>query len=261
MSKYKPYSRRALRTMFGTWVRRNWRLISLMTAGAVGVLIFESVLMTWLWHVPGKGYVLGLTHATIVAAFIQVICTSFLASNREAIWHLRGAWGEENTRSELQRAKRKRLIWGSIDSVNLSTGDIDHIVVTRSGGLVVLDSKWRTEPVTNPSELAQSAAKVKLRTEALTRSLLKNERGNHRAAGSAVPVVPAVVLWGPAQHDLPSHAESDGIRFVSGKNLISWIGDLEGQPIEKFAARDLLRRLDDFRASAWTQPSRVTGHR
>jgi hypothetical protein len=255
MSRYQPYSRRALRAMFKTWVRQNRRLLALMAAGVVVLLAFETAVIALLWNLPGRGYVLGLTHAAIVAAFIQIVGTTFLANKREAIWHLRGAWGEENTRDELKRAKRKRLIWGSIDSVNLGTGDIDHLVVTRSGGLVVLDSKWRTVAVTDPADLARSASKVKLRAEGVARSILRSGRGSHRAPGHSVTVLSAVVLWGPAQHDIPPNAESAGIPFVGGKRLVAWLRDLQGQPIEKSAAQDLLRQLEEFRASAWSQPT------
>lgn len=253
MSKYLPYSRRALRTMFKAWARHNRRLLALMAIAMVALLALETLMIGLLWHLPGRGYVLGLMHAGIVAAFIQVVAVTFLASRREAIWHLRGAWGEENTREELKRAKRKGLIWGSIDSVNLSSGDIDHLVVTRSGGLVALDSKWRTEPVTDPAELARSAAKVKLRAEGVARSHLRSIRGSHRAAGHSVTVLPAVVLWGPAQHELPPNAQSAGIRFIGGKRLVRWLAELEGQPVDRIEAEDLLRQLEEFRASAWSQ--------
>jgi hypothetical protein len=114
--------------------------------------------------------------------------------------------------------------------------------------------------VTDPADLARSASKVKLRAEGLARSILRSGRGNHRASGHSVTVLSAVVLWGPAQHDLPPHAESAGIRFVGGTGLVAWLRDLQGQPIDKSAAEDLLRQLERFRASAWTQPT-PTFHR
>lgn len=52
---------------------------------------------------------------------------------------IRGAYGEDQTRTELQRAQRAGLVWAWIDSVSLQRGDIDHIVVTRRGGVVALD--------------------------------------------------------------------------------------------------------------------------
>jgi hypothetical protein len=249
--RYQPYSRRALRALFRRWAANNRRVLWSISAVAAALVVVETVIFTTFWHLPGRAYLLGVMHTAIVAAIAHLINTMFLTNNREAIWHLRGAWGEENTRDELQRAKRKGLVWGSIDSVNLGTGDIDHLVVTRDGGLIVLDSKWRTESVTDPSDMVRSAEKVKMRAEALARTLLRSERGSHRAAVNAVPVTPAVVLWGPSQQDLPDNATSRDISFVGGRRLLEWIAQRQGDPVDKAAAADLLRQLKEFRASAW----------
>lgn len=251
MSKFDPYSRRALRAMFWAWAARNRRLLVTMTAVILALLVLQTAILTLWWQSPAKWYLLGLVHAALIGAFAFTIGSTFLAHNTAAIWHLRGAWGEDATRNELKRAKRKRVIWGSVDSVNLQIGDIDHFVVTRRGGLIVIDSKWRTETVTDPTEMARAAAKVKLRAEALARTVLQSERGAHRAAENPVVVLPAVVLWGPAQHALPDDAQSAGIQFVGGRRLVAWLDALDGQPIDKHAAADLLRQLKDRRASAW----------
>ena len=103
-----------------------------------------------------------------MAAYLHALQSAFLASDGEAIWHLRGAWGEENTRSELQRARRKRLIWGWVDSISLRAGDLDHLVVTRHGGLVAVDSKWRNR-ASDTVDMARAADKARLRAEALAR--------------------------------------------------------------------------------------------
>jgi hypothetical protein len=251
MSKFQPYSRRALRGLFWSWSTRNRRLLARMGVVVVIVLILMTVALTAWWTSAARWYVLGFIHAAFLGAFAHIVSTTFLAHNRDAIWLLRGAWGEDNTRSELQRAKRKRLIWGWVDSVNFQTGDIDHLVVTRRGGLVAIDSKWRTEPVTDQVEMARSAQKVKLRAEAVARTLLRGERGTHRAATNPLSVLPAIVLWGPSQHEVPDQAQSSGIDFIGGRRLLTWLEQIDGQPIDKDAAADLLRRLEEFRASAW----------
>jgi len=127
---------------------------------------------------------------------------AFLAHDREAIWHLRGAWGEDNTRNELQRAKRNRLIWGWVDSITLQAGDLDHLVVTRHGGLVAIDSKWRNQHTADDAlDMARGASKARLRVEGLAQTLLLSQRGGarHRARSNALTVRPVVVLWGAAQ--------------------------------------------------------------
>ena len=253
MSKFRPYSRRALRALFWAWATRHRQLLVRMASVIVFLLILPTVLLSATWTSPFKWYVLGVMHAATLCAFGFLVTMTFLAHSGEAIWHLRGAWGEDATRDELQRAKRRRIIWGWIDSVNLQDGDIDHLVLTRRGGLVAIDSKWRTASATDQVEMVRSAQKVRMRAEALAHTLLGSERGAHRAASNPLTILPAIVLWGPSQREVPDHARSAGIDFVGGQRLLGWLGELEGQPIDKDAAADLLRRLEKFRASAWDQ--------
>lgn len=174
---------------------------------------------------------------------------AFLANDREAIWHLRGAWGEDNTRSELQRARRKRLIWGWVDRIDLRAGDLDHLVVTRRGGLVAIDSKWRNEE-NDTVDMAQAAHRILLRPEALARTVLKAERSaRHRGTANPLRVVPIVVLWGRAQHLVPGRAQVNGIDFVSGRRFLGWLRTLEGEPVDKSVARDVIERLEEYRGS------------
>jgi hypothetical protein len=206
---------------------------------------------TWKW------YVLGLLHAAIAAAFLFLLHSAFLAHDRSAILHVRGAWGEENTRSELARAKRKRLIWGWVDSVTLENGDIDHLVVTRAGGLVAIDSKWRNHTDAADREaMARAAHRVRLRAEGLVQTLLKRERGNHRAKTNPAQVTPLLVLWGAAQHSVPDGAKVDGIDVVGGRRLIAWLKHRDDELIDERAARDVITRLEQFRASAWETGNR-----
>jgi hypothetical protein len=159
--------------------------------------------------------------------------------------------GEDNTRSELQAAKRKRLIWGWVASITLQSGDIDHLVLTRRGGLVAIDTKGRTG-ANDVFDRARAAHRAKSRAEALARTLLTRERGaRHRSKDNPLSVTPVVVLWGAAQHTLPEDARCDGIEFIPGRSLKSWLAALDGEPVSKTEAADLHQRLENFRASAW----------
>lgn len=60
-----------------------------------------------------------------------------------------------------------------------------------------------------------------------------------------------VVLWGAAQHDVPDGATVDGIDFTAGQRLLAWLTDLEGDPVTKAAAADVVDRLEHFRAATW----------
>ena len=256
--RYDAFSRRELRARFRAWIGRNRTLLALAVGGATTLLVFETVLILWL--VPDsswKWYVLGVLHAAIMASFSYLLHSAFLAHDREAILHLRGAWGEENTRSELQTARRKRLIWGWVDSVTLQNGDIDHLVVTRSGGLVAIDSKWRNHTDAADREaMARAALKVRLRAEGLMRTLLTRERGAHRANATTAHVTPLLVLWGAAQHSVPEGAQVDGIDVVGGRRLVVWLKARVGEAIDEDAARDIITRLEGFRAGAWEQSKR-----
>lgn len=252
MNRYKPYSRREFRQRFHGWMRRNAKLVWALSAGFVGLIalgtvgyamLLPSTRFTW-WMV-------GVFQATIVAIYFHTLNAAFLGHDREAIRHLRGAWGEENTRGELQRAKRKRLIWGWVDSVSFQIGDVDHLVVTRRGGLVAVDSKWRSD-AGDTVDMARAAKRAGLRAEALARTLISTERrAHHRAKTNPLPVTPVVVLWGAAQHDVPDGAQVDGIEFVGGRHFLEWLTKLDGQLVTKSAACEVVTQVKDYRASAW----------
>jgi hypothetical protein len=253
VTKYRPYPRRAYRRLFRSWAKRNVNLIAMSAAVMLAIVVAESAVLLWLFP-NGRftWWVLGVVQATVVGICLHLLNAAFLAHDAEAIWQLRGAWGEEATREQLLTAKRKRLIWGWVDSINLQSGDIDHLVITRQGGLVAIDSKWRSQ-AHDTADMARDARKVKLRAEALAGSLLKAERSAHRARGTAITVTPLVVVWGATQHDVPEQACIADIDFVGGRRLVKWLAQLTGDPVDKTAATDVLRRLETFRATAWSE--------
>ncbi|WP_166389735.1 nuclease-related domain-containing protein [Nocardioides ochotonae] len=252
MSKHHPYSRLEFRRRLKFWLRRNVGAVAGLTTGfVVSVGIIVVVLVTVMPESSFTWWLLGCLPTALIAAYLHLLHLAFLAHDAEAIWHVRGAWGEDNTRDELQRAKRKRLVWDWVDSVGLQIGDIDHLVVTRNGGLVAIDSKWRST-IKDATEMARAAQKVRLRAEGLTRDLLKGEsRGTRRARGvNPLSVTSVVVLWGAAQHGVPHGANIDGIEFIAGRRLVDWLAALEGQPVDAVAAAEVLRQVKSKRDSA-----------
>lgn len=234
-------------------MRRNARLVVLVVGGTL-ILggIFTALALTV--PMPARLYVFGLVHAGLIATLLHLLNSAFLAHDQEAVWQMRGAWGEDNTRSELDRAKRKRLIWGWVDSVELKVGDIDHIVVTRKGGVVAIDSKWRNQIAANdvPS-MAAASRKAALRAEGVLRSVLKRESGaRHRTSVKPVSVTPVVVLWGTARTGVPTDASVDGVRFLDGHQLLSWLAELDHHEVPRDAARGVIKLLEDYRANAST---------
>jgi hypothetical protein len=253
VTKYRSFPRRQLRRLFWAWARDDWKRLAGVAAGAASLITFETaVLVASTIDVAVRWYVIGALHVAIVAVFLGAIATTFLAHQREAIWYLRGAWGEDFTKDELARARRKKLIWGWVDSVTVENGDIDHLVVTKSGGVVAIDTKYRSSSQDlDPARMAAEAGKAKLRAEGVIQTFLRKERGSHRAAIKAFTVSPLVVVWGAATVGVPEGARINDVDVVSGAGLVGWLERLDGEAIDEAAAADLLARLENFRTTAW----------
>lgn len=251
MASTKSYPARQLRRRRNAWMKRNVKVVTVIALGLLALCGLVTLLLLAI-PTPGRLYLIGLVHAGLIAAALHAVNSAFLAHDQEALWQMRGAWGEDNTRSELQRAQRKRVIWGWIDSVELQVGDIDHIVVTRRGGVVAIDSKWRNQ-VTRESvpAMANSARRAAMRAEGVLRSVLKREGGaRHRARAQSVSVTAAVVLWGAARTGVPSDANVDGVRFLDGRQLLDWLAELDDQQVSREAAHDVLKLLKNYRSTA-----------
>lgn len=253
MGDIKPFSQRQLSKRRSNWLKRN----RLLLGGMVIAALVMAAILTGCLFVIAQGevrwYLIGLAHAGTVAAIVLLVNTAFFAHDRDAVIHVRGAWGEDNTRSELATAKRRRLIWDSIDSITLESGDIDHLVITRQGGVLAIDSKWRTdvkaEDITSMANSARTAAN---RATWLTQTLLGADRSaKHRAKVRPVHVTPLVVMWGPTQHDVPEAFERNGVAFIAGRRLREHLRTLEGHPVDRRAARDLARKVTRYRDKAW----------
>ena len=116
--KPAPFSRRRYRWALRRWLFTNWLPVGICTtcflmAGAVMPLFVD-------------GYVLGAVHGLLVGLLVLAITTSFLV-HTNSTGQLAGAWGEEFTREELGKAKRRGLIWGWVDSIERNGADVDHL--------------------------------------------------------------------------------------------------------------------------------------
>jgi hypothetical protein len=87
----------------------------------------------------------------------------------------------------------------------------------------------------------------------VTRDLLRGTaRGARRAKVNPLSVTSVVVLWGPAQYGVPDGASVDGIEFIAGRKFVEWLARLDGQPVDRAAAADIVRSLE-FRRTATEQ--------
>lgn len=245
----RVYSRRQLRSRFWRWCGQRRRFVVTAFAVLAGLLAIETAFL--LWFDPAgdlRWYLMGVAHAVFVGLAPSFLFLAFLVADPEAMKHLRGAWGEENTQGELKTAKRRRLVWGWADSVTLAYGDIDHLVVTRSAGVLAIDSKWRnTFDVHDRDAMARAADKVKLRATGVVDTVLRAGPRGQRASGHAVRIRPVVVVWGALQSEIPDSAQAHGVDFVAGSRLVDWLRTFGGDPIDKNAAKELLRRVEAFR--------------
>lgn len=251
MGRFDPYSRRELRRRRRAWFRTNRVIFGSLILGLVVMLGLAAMIVASRHSSAFAWWALGAFQAGGIGASLLAMERVFLARDAQAIWHVRGSFGEENTRSELGRAKRRRLVWDWVDSIDLREGDLDHLVVTRRGGLLVIDSKWRTD-IGDLEDMARSARRAATRAQGVVRTVAgRAPRTGHRERCTALRVTPVVVLWGGAQRDLPEPTLVDGVAFVPGRQLVPWLRGLESEVVAKQVARDLIKRLEGFRARTW----------
>jgi hypothetical protein len=248
MGAVRSYPSRELRRLRREWLSSRRRYVVLMGAFYVAVVMASSVLGVAFADRLGW-YAMGLLHAGLAAMLLHLLNSAVMAHEPRAIFQMRGAWGEDNTRSELEGARKKKLVWGWVDSISLQSGDLDHVVVTRNGGVVVLDSKFRTEVTsTQIADMTRAAARARARAEALARTVLKSEPvGRRRASRTSITVTPCIVIWGPARHGVPDEHRVDGVHLIDGGRLKEWLHQLPPSPVSEDAAHDFLERLTDWR--------------
>lgn len=253
MATYRPYSRRVLRVRIRTWLRRYSNLVALSGLTVLVLIALESALVLGIGRRgPLQWFLVGAISALLLTALIGALCSTFLITDEEAVRQIRGAWGEENTREELKRAQRRQTIWGWVDSLTVQSGDVDHIVISRKGGLLAIDSKWRTKvDAAGRDAMVRQARDARRRTETAVRTVLDRQQRGRRSDGTAIRVRTVVVLWGSAQATLPPDVEFEGVEFIRGRELVSWLDRLDGDLVERAPAEELLCDLEDYRNRAW----------
>lgn len=264
MARQLSYPRARFRSRLRAWLTTNRTRIAIVVAVVAALLVFETVVVLGLFHTSAaaRWYYLGFLHAAILAIAGSGLVLAFLAHDKQALLLMRGAWGEDNTRDELKRAKRQGLIWGWVDSVPLRLGDIDHLVITRTGGVIVIDSKWRTSTsLQDHEDMARAIAKVQLRSEALVRQLMKRGRGKHRDATKFHRVTPLLVVWGAEQDSVPDDFRIDEIEVIGGPRLVEWLRTQSGDIVDKASADDLIGLIENFREGAMQSLAKVNARR
>lgn len=206
-------------------------MLAVITLVFLGAFIFN-------WAVDDAGYLRGFVGGLVVSSYLGVIGLTFLLTT-EGAQQLAGAWGEDNTRAVLDQARRRRLLWGSVHSIELRVPDIDHLVIA-PGGAISIETKWHFRSV-SPWMMDRDVRQALTCAHQAELILLS------KTVDVRMPVTPVVVVWGGGQKNLPSTGlERDGVLILPGHGLAAWLeGWSTGLMPEDFA-KDLLGRLSDF---------------
>lgn len=223
------YARRAYRRTLRRFLVRNRYGLLTLTAGYALIMVVLGLVQ--------DAYVLGLAQGAFTVAFVAMVLIGFMAATG-SMWQMTGAWGEDNTRDVLRWAKRRGLVFGWVDNVEVEGGDVDHLVAT-SSGWIALDSKWHSVTLDGRvvARDAERTIKAARRAALILRSL------NHPA-----PVRPVAILWGGSRDEIPDkHRVAHDVEFVSGSYFKQWLRELPSGGSDKAAAEAVLRELRAFR--------------
>jgi hypothetical protein len=248
VGRRRPYGRVEFWRELRRLLKSNWQLV----VGATLAL----VVCCWLFSLKIHGYRLGLIQASLAGMFVVAFTSLFLLYSG-AGWKLVGAWGEDNTRDQLRKAERKDLVWGSIDTVKLKGVDIDHVVVTKCGVLVI-DSKWHAKEQLSNWYLDKDAQAAKEGVSKVS-SILRST--NFQKIDPDLPreleVTPVIAIWGAGEGKfLEGISLHEGVVFLAGKNLQTWLSETYGQgPIRPATGRRIVKAIEQFATTSTTGKS------
>ena len=181
------FPRQQYRAARKAYVHRNRVLFAFTVAFGLGAcLVFSLLLSGYLWAWRRDSSFLCWRRGSCARSMRPPALSGSMA----------GAWGEDSTTDELRKAKRRGLIWGFVNGVATSTGDVDHVVVTKRGGVVAVYSKYHAH----------------LSSDQVQRDLVSAATSARRARlimlsfGRRLNIEPVALVWGGAQHLLgPNH--------------------------------------------------------
>lgn len=208
----RSYAERRLRSALWRFLRGNVLVLLVFTSIIGASLIAVSIFV--------DGYLRGLFHGIAVTTGVFAVWQLFLVHGGH-MFRLSGIWGEDNTRDVLRSAKRRGLIHGWIDNLEIEGGDVDHLVVA-PWGVAAIDSKWHTDTFDQASIQRDC-----IRALAATRraSLIL------RSEGHPTEIATVVAIWGAQQEQVPEEGlERDGVILVRGRCLKSWLRSRTADP-------------------------------
>jgi hypothetical protein len=230
LDRRNSYPNRAIRRAARRYVSANLRGL-LVVAGIAAVV---CVYLSLAFH----GYVAGLSTGIFISSMTWMVGLSFLLVYGMT-FQVSGALGESNTSDELRAARRRHQVFGFVDNLQTATGDVDHLVVSPAG-LLVIDSKWHSHGLAH-DRLERDA-------DAAEASALRARGIVHAVYGRRLPTRTLVVVWGGEQNTLERRSLAN-VTFVPGRELRSWLRSnaATGTAFNQSQARALLRELESFK--------------
>jgi hypothetical protein len=205
------YPRRLARERQKAVLRASWpRLLGVFLVG------FAAVGLTVLLPRWTRDFVAGAWLATVVCALVFVVVLSSGTAPT-----MMGATAEQWTAQELRVLRRRG--WRVLSHTMPTYGDIDHIAVG-PGGLVVLETKWRSDPLAldDPESIRAECEQVRERTRLIRLALQSRLQG--------APTRSVIVYWGPGRivQSRLDPLEVSGVTVLVGPMLRDWLASING---------------------------------
>lgn len=197
------YARDLARRKQYRFARQHWRLI-ILVVGA-----FTLVPAPFLWFVPGvelRAFAAGgLVTSGFWCAWWTVVQLTGTAST------MAGALGEQWSASELRKLSKHG--WRLLNHVMLRHHDIDHIAVG-PGGILVVESKWTSEPWAWDGPYLQRAVKRVQSDVMSVQGMIQSRVGRGKVSG-------AIVIWGAGLEDTPASlpCEFGGVTVADAESI------------------------------------------
>lgn len=144
--------------------------------------------------------------------------------------------GQEQTRSVLRAARRRRTLLGWLPGLPTGAGPTFDLVLTVDGPIAV-ESLHSTGDL-SPAHVEDVAARA--------RDAAREAESVLGAAGCFQPVPPVVAVWGGDAYAVPSGGGVlHGVLFLRGRELRPWLSRerVRGEVLSAVDAQDLLMRL------------------
>ena len=207
------YPRRLARERQKAFLQTSWRRLLVALVGGFAAVGLTVLLPRW-----SRGFVAGAWLATVIwfLAFL-VVQSSGTAPT------MMGATAEQWTAQELRRLRRRG--WRVVSHTMPTYGDIDHVAVG-PGGLVVVETKWKSDPTASDDSafLRADCEQVRERARLMRLTLQNRLRG--------APTRPVIVYWGPGalSNGGPDPVDVDGVTVLSGPILRRWLDSIDDGP-------------------------------